>query len=64
MVARNNVNLNSEEITVGKTFKDKRKFDRKHDGLKEAKREPKREVRKPRHDDDDIIDEYYEDEEY
>lgn len=30
---------------MGKTFKDRRKFDRKHeknDGLKEAKREPKK----------------------
>ena len=30
---------------MGKTFKDRRKFDRKHernDGLKEVKREPKR----------------------
>jgi hypothetical protein len=40
---------------VGKTFKDKRKFDRKHDrndGLKEPKRVPKK--RRPIEDDDEF----------
>jgi hypothetical protein len=46
---------------VGKTFKDKRKFDRKHDrndGLKEPKRVPKK--RRPIEEDDELstFDEY------
>lgn len=45
---------------MGKTFKDRRKFDRKHernDGIKEVKREPKRQ----RHvDEDEPLDLYSE----
>lgn len=47
---------------MGKTFKDRRKFDRKHDkndGLKEVKREPKR--RRPVEEDET---EYEYDEDY
>lgn len=45
---------------MGKTFKDRRKFDRKHDkndGLKEMKRQPKK--RRPIEEDDEM-DEYAE----
>lgn len=44
---------------MGKTFKDKRKFDRKHDrndGLKEQKRQPKK--RRPIEEDDDELIEF------
>lgn len=52
---------------MGKTFKDRRKFDRKHDrndGLKEMKREPKRDRRTDV--DQEIVDPYelYDDYEY
>jgi hypothetical protein len=51
MVARRGIlstqisNRGYKENNMGKTFKDRRKFERKHDrndGLKEPKREPKR----------------------
>jgi hypothetical protein len=42
---------------MGKTFKDRRKWDRKHDrdDLKEHKREPKRKQHRPIEDEDDVI---------
>lgn len=52
---------------MGKTFKDRRKFDRKNDrneGLKEPKREPKKRFREVELDDDFDPYEIYDDENY
>lgn len=45
---------------MGKTFKDRRKWDKKHDrdDLKEHKREPKRKQRHPQIEEEDEFDNY------